>query len=55
MKISRRSALGMMAVAGKAALSKRMLALAPASTANPAGRVATSAERDLAQGPFEPD
>jgi len=54
MKISRRSALGMMAVAGKAALSKRMLALAPVSTANPAGRVATSAERNLAKGLFEP-
>ena len=57
MKISRRSVVAMMAAAGQAALSRKasaMLPAAPADTANPAGRVATSAERNLAPGPFEP-
>ncbi len=44
-----------MAAAGKAAAAKKMMALVPESPANPAGRVATSAERSLAPGPFEPE
>ncbi|HZL52195.1 MAG TPA: alpha-L-fucosidase, partial [Terracidiphilus sp.] len=35
-------------------MSRKMMGLVPASPANPAGRVATSTERDLASGPFEP-
>ena len=54
MKISRRNALGMMAAAGQATMLKGLNALAPAHPANPAGRLATSAERQLATGPFEP-
>ena len=45
----------MMAAAGQAAAAKRMLGLIPSSPANPVGRVATSAERNLAPGPFQPD
>jgi alpha-L-fucosidase len=45
----------MMAAAGPAALSAKLPAAAiPTSAANPKGRVATSQERDLAPGPFQP-
>ena len=44
-----------MALAGQAALSKRVLGLVPNSSATPLGRVATSYERALAPGPFEPN
>jgi alpha-L-fucosidase len=45
----------MMAAAGPAAMSAKLPAAAiPASAANPKGRVATSQERDLATGPFQP-
>ncbi len=54
MKISRRNILGMMAATGPAALSNKLSALAVNSPANPKGRVATSQERDLATGPFQP-
>jgi alpha-L-fucosidase len=54
MKISRRNILGMMAAAGPAALSSKLSALAVNSPANPKGRVATSQERDIAPGPFQP-
>lgn len=54
MRITRRSALGMLAAVGQAAASKRLMGLVPESAANPNGRVARSAERDLASGPFEP-
>jgi alpha-L-fucosidase len=55
MKISRRNALAMMALAGQAAASKKLFGMIPASPANPKGRVATSAERNLAPGPFDPN
>ena len=54
MKISRRNVLAMMAAAGPAALSNKLSALAVNSPANPKGRVATSQERELAAGPFQP-
>ncbi len=54
MKISRRSALGLLAATSQAAVLNRLNALAPTHPANPAGRLATSAERQLAPGPFEP-
>ena len=44
----------MLAAAGQAAVSKRLMGLVPSSPANPKGRVATSAERNIAPGPFEP-
>lgn len=53
MKMNRRTALTLLAAATQAAASKKLHA-ALALKANPAGRVATSAERDLAPGPFEP-
>jgi alpha-L-fucosidase len=53
MKISRRNAIALIAASTKAAAAERMLALVPASPANPPGRVATTAERDIAKGPFE--
>ena len=55
MKLSRRSALKLLATAGKAAMSKKLLGMVPGSPAMPHGRVATSAERGLAPGPFKPD
>ncbi len=54
MKVSRRNMLAMMAAAGPAALSNKLSALAVNSPANPKGRVATSQERELAPGPFQP-
>ena len=54
MKISRRNALGLMAAATQSAAGKRLFALAPSNPALPAGRIASSAERNLAKGPFEP-
>lgn len=44
----------MMAAASQAAVSKKLFAALSESPANPNGRVATSAERNLAAGPFEP-
>ena len=51
MKITRRTALTMLAAAGPAAATRKIRA----EFANPPGRVATSAERNLAKGPFQPD
>ena len=54
MKISRRGALSLLAAATQASLANRLLGAVPGLPANPAGRVASSAERNLAEGPFEP-
>ncbi len=54
MKITRRRALAGIGAAAQTASVRRLMALIPATPANPPGRVATSAERDLAKGPFEP-
>jgi alpha-L-fucosidase len=54
MKISRRSALALIGAVGQAAVSKRLMGMVPNVRANPAGRIATSEERDLAKGPFAP-
>ncbi|NYF90201.1 alpha-L-fucosidase [Tunturiibacter empetritectus] len=54
MKLSRRGALGLLAGAGQAAVTSRLLGAVINSPANPVGRVATSLERTLAKGPFEP-
>jgi alpha-L-fucosidase len=53
LKISRRSALALLAATSQTALT-RSLAHTLASSAIPPDRVATSAERNLAPGPFEP-
>jgi len=52
--MNRRTVLTLLAAAGQAVASKKLHAMLPGERANPAGRVATSAERDLAPGPFEP-
>ena len=54
MKITRRTALQMLAAAGNAAASRKLMGLVPQTPANPSGRLATSAERGLAAGPFQP-
>jgi alpha-L-fucosidase len=54
MKISRRNALAMLTGVSQAALSRKLIGMVPASLGRPEGRVATSAERHLASGPFEP-
>ena len=54
MKMNRRTALTLLAAAGQAAASKKLHAMLPADPANPTGRVATSAERGIAEGPFQP-
>ena len=54
MKISRRGALSLLAAATQASLANRLLGAVPGLPTNPAGRVASSAERNLAEGPFEP-
>jgi alpha-L-fucosidase len=54
MNISRRNALAMMAAASQTAAFSKLNALASGAKANPTGRVATSAERDLAPGIFKP-
>ena len=54
MRISRRRALGMMATAAQAVAARKMLGEVAKSAANPVGRVATSSERQLAAGLFEP-
>ena len=54
MKISRRTVLSMLAASGQAAMSKKFFGLAQTSSANPQGRIATTAERNLATGPFQP-
>ncbi|WP_128915393.1 alpha-L-fucosidase [Granulicella sibirica] len=52
--MNRRTAIALLAAFGQAAASKKLYSLAGADRANPKGRLATSAERDLAHGPFEP-
>ena len=58
MRATRRDVLQMMAIAAQAVVAKGLRAASPATVpevkAHPRGRVATSAERDLAPGPFEP-
>ena len=52
--MNRRTALTLLAAAGQTVASKKLHAMLPTDRANPTGRVATSAERSLAAGPFEP-
>ncbi len=54
MTLSRRSALGMMTAVGSMAATTPLWSEVLTSPANPSGRVATTAERSIAQGPFEP-
>jgi alpha-L-fucosidase len=44
----------MIGAASQAALAKKLSAMLPTAPATPSGRVATSAERNLAPGPFQP-